>query len=330
MKIINNYEGSSIDIISNSDNKIIVSPKSEKDGYSNYYNFIVSNLCNKDGILVIKNLNKMKYIPSEYNLLYRDRHDNYVSLDKSRISINKNNVEIKIQKNEELEISSYPRYTTSDLESFLKNNNISYSDINGLKKIVFGSGEKTIFIVGRQHPGETLSSFFIEGIIEYLNSIDTDEYSFMIFPIVSVNGVKNGCHRFTGKYDYNRMWNTNGLISEIDYIKSEIDNSNIHLFIDVHGDEIDDLDYIRTRMKLDNPFAGIQVLRDRSMIERVIRELVKHGKIPNFSNKTSREYIASIYKCDNILVELSLCKSSPKKVKEEGTEFIKKLVKGKK
>ena len=328
MKIIDNYESSSIEVIENKDQKIIVSPKLEKDGYSNYYNFIVSNLLDKDGILIIRNLNKMKYIPNEYNLLYRDKDGNYKKIDKSRIKKNRDDIEIKILKNEELEISSYPRYTYSDLEIYLKDNNIEYEDINGLKKIVIGDTSKNIiFILGRQHPGETLSSFFIEGILNYLKNNEIEDYCFMIYPIVSVYGVKNGCHRYTLDYDYNRMWNTSGIISEIDYLKSELDKYNISLFIDVHGDEVDSFDYIRTRKNLGNSFAGIQVLKDRSKMMRIARELIKQGKFPDFSKQTSREYVTSKYKCDNILIELSLSNTTSDEAREKGGEFIKKLIK---
>ena len=328
MKIINNYESSSIDAIEEKGNRIVVSPKKEKDGYANYYNFIISNLCNKEGTLVIRNLDKMKYIPREYNLLYKTSSGEYKKIDKDRIDIIDNEVLIKILKNEEIEISSYPKYTYSDLINYLDSKKIKYENIDDLIKIVIGDeSKKSIFILGRQHPGETLSSFFIEGVLEYLINNRNDEYSFIIFPMVSVTGVKDGCHRYTHGNDYNRLWNKTGVIKEIDYIKNELSNHNVSTFVDVHGDEDDDFDYIRTSMKLGDNFAGIQVLKDRNMFVRIIRELIRQHKLPNLSEKTSREYVASIYKCDNILIELSLCDSTPKKVKEEGCEFIKKLIK---
>ena len=67
MKIINNYDGSSIDII-NEDlrkNEAVLSLRKEKDSYSHYYNFRVENDLNKVGTVFIKNITKEVVKPKE-------------------------------------------------------------------------------------------------------------------------------------------------------------------------------------------------------------------------------------------------------------------------
>ncbi len=66
--------------------------------------------------------------------------------------------------------------------------------------------------MARQHPGETQSSFVLEGIVDFLmanNQLDQikKNYVFFIIPMVNVDGVKYGHYRtnLSGS-DPNRVW----------------------------------------------------------------------------------------------------------------------------
>lgn len=95
---------------------------------------------------------------------------------------------------------------------------------NPVSIVTVSSGEqqiaesKVIWVIGRQHPGETTSNFFIEGMINYLitlysNYTITDDktglhnYIFKIVPMINIDGVIHGNSRgeLTG-VDPNRMW----------------------------------------------------------------------------------------------------------------------------
>lgn len=58
-----------------------------------------------------------------------------------------------------------------------------------------------IVIIGRQHPGETYSSFIIHGFINYLCSKDPlchklrDRYEFWVIPMINPDGVVVGNYR---------------------------------------------------------------------------------------------------------------------------------------
>ena len=65
------------------------------------------------------------------------------------------------------------------------------------------SDSKIVWILARQHPGETTSSYIVEGIINYLLSLfsnytKTDDkfgihnYTFKIVPMINVDGVIHG------------------------------------------------------------------------------------------------------------------------------------------
>ena len=99
------------------------------------------------------------------------------------------------------------------------------------------------------------------------------------------------------------------------------------MFIDVHCDEITNKDYIRTNNKMyGQNIAGIQVLEDMGKIRRFLRALIKQRKVINFSNLTAREYVSKKYKCDNMLIELTL-KEDAKEEKNKGKDFIEGVLK---
>ena len=336
MKITNNYEGASIRIeeIDNKKNEAILSIKKEGKNYGYYYNFCVSSGDNV-ATIHIKNFEESSYyekgnIPVPY---IRDKKE-WKKINKENFNSNDDkDIIITVPKEQEWEISLFPRYSRIDLENFLNtikgNSRIKIKE-DPIKEIVIGDKSKpTIVIIARQHPGETLSSFFIEGIVEKIIYEEKylDNNCFMIFPIVSTNGVKNGNHRLTDGIDYNRSWAKERLPEEIEYIQKRMNQCKVKMFIDVHCDEITNKDYIRTNNKIyGQNIAGIQVLEDMGKIRRFLRALIKQRKVINFSNLTAREYVSKKYKCDNMLIELTL-KEDAKEEKNKGKDFIEGVLK---
>ena len=110
------------------------------------------------------------------------------------------------------------------------------------------SNKKVVFMIARQHPGETVGSHVIKGAIDFLLG-DSEEakklreiYIFYIFPMMNPDGVVVGNSRtsFAG-CDLNRRWSKpNEIIHpEIFQTKSLILktslNQNISFIIDFHG-----------------------------------------------------------------------------------------------
>ena len=327
------YGGSSIDIIKEDkqNNTATVSPVMEDEKYSNYYNFRINNKSNNPGTIIIKNINNQQYDSFQYPLILGE-DGMLIDMDNNTCYMDGDDMYIHVRPMTNIEISSYPRYTIENLKQFLStiNNNNDVTISKGvLHEIVIGNPSKdAIFIIGRQHPGETLSSFFIEGMIKsILDNRLYDNNCFVIYPIVNQKGVLNGNHRYTNKKDYNRLWHTTGVIPEIDYIKSMMDKYNIVNFIDVHCDEITKKDYIRTKITdLKDKIDGIQVLEDQSNFKRFARALVKQRKIINVFDKKAREYVEQTYKCNSMLIELSLHNRNTVERTKLGYNFISKYM----
>ena len=110
------------------------------------------------------------------------------------------------------------------------------------------ANKKAIIFTARVHPGESSSSFVIQGLIEYLLSNEQKavslrkNYIFKIVPMLNPDGVIRGNFRMNsvGK-DLNRMWteeneeNSPSVFYCHKMIQKTLNSRNIHFFCDFHG-----------------------------------------------------------------------------------------------
>jgi hypothetical protein len=136
-------------------------------------------------------------------------------------------------------------------------NNIPYITITNFfssKKEI--AERKCIFITGRIHSGETVSSYVVQGLIDFLVNLNNpiskylrDKFIFKIIPMLNVDGVIYGNYRLNllGK-DMNRLWmpslasspdecdqSSLYINSIISMIKKTINCRNIFFYCDFHG-----------------------------------------------------------------------------------------------
>ncbi|EAY22086.1 Clan MC, family M14, Zinc carboxypeptidase-like metallopeptidase [Trichomonas vaginalis G3] len=122
----------------------------------------------------------------------------------------------------------------------------SYELPEKFKEIHHGK-KPLIVIAARHHPGETCSSYAMEGFLEKLfNKMDPEatdirnEYSFLIIPMVNVDGVVCGFYRpGLDGIDYNRVWKKktktqlgNSILSLLDALT---ETRKLVFFLDFHG-----------------------------------------------------------------------------------------------
>ena len=110
------------------------------------------------------------------------------------------------------------------------------------------ANKKAIIFTARVHPGESSSSFVIQGLIEFLLSNEPKainlrkNYIFKIIPMLNPDGVIRGNFRMNsvGK-DLNRMWmeeneeNSPSVFYCHKMIQKTLNSRNIHFFCDFHG-----------------------------------------------------------------------------------------------
>ena len=110
------------------------------------------------------------------------------------------------------------------------------------------ANKKAIIFTGRVHPGESNSSYVIQGLIEFLLSNDQKannlrkHYIFKIVPMLNPDGVIRGNFRMNsaGK-DLNRMWaeeneeNSPSVFFCHQMIRKTLNSRDIYFFCDFHG-----------------------------------------------------------------------------------------------
>ncbi|HEY0627346.1 MAG TPA: M14-type cytosolic carboxypeptidase [Allosphingosinicella sp.] len=111
----------------------------------------------------------------------------------------------------------------------------------------FGTGKLQVWLYARQHPGETMAEWWMEGALEKLLD-DSDPVSrrlreratFHVVPNMNPDGSKRGHLRTNAVgVNLNREWHepTAERSPEVLYVRNEMDKTGVDFAMDVHGDE---------------------------------------------------------------------------------------------
>ena len=108
-------------------------------------------------------------------------------------------------------------------------------------------GKKKIWVTARQHPGETMAEWFIEGLLERLLDDNDglarqllDKAVFYVVPNMNPDGSVRGHLRTNAAgANLNREWATPSLerSPEVFYVLQKMRETGVDLFLDAHGDE---------------------------------------------------------------------------------------------
>ena len=121
------------------------------------------------------------------------------------------------------------------------------SDNNTVELITCGNGKKSAWIIARQHPGESMAQWWIEGFVERL--IDNDDavsrfllgqFTFYIVPNMNPDGSARGNLRTNASgIDLNRAWLNPCIESsaEVYWVREKMHDTGVSFCMDVHGDE---------------------------------------------------------------------------------------------
>jgi murein tripeptide amidase MpaA len=110
-----------------------------------------------------------------------------------------------------------------------------------------GEGQRDIWVTARQHPGETMAEWWMEGFLDRL--LDDDDpvarklrelAIFHIVPNMNPDGSRRGHLRTNAKgVNLNREWNKASLEEspEVFHLLERVKETGVDLHLDVHGDE---------------------------------------------------------------------------------------------
>ena len=124
------------------------------------------------------------------------------------------------------------------------------NDNNDISLLTIGESspeKKNIWIIGRQHPGETMAEWFIEGFLQrLLDETDTvgrallDNVVIRAVPNMNPDGSIRGHLRTNGLgVNLNREWQTPSMerSPEVYLVRERMLETGVDMFLDIHGDE---------------------------------------------------------------------------------------------
>jgi len=120
-------------------------------------------------------------------------------------------------------------------------------DGQDLDLLTMGEGARAIWILARQHPGETMAQFFVEGLLERLLDDDDpvalgllERATFRVVPNMNPDGSRRG-HLRTNAVgtNLNRAWLEPSMDAspEVFVVRERMHLTGVDLCVDVHGDE---------------------------------------------------------------------------------------------
>ena len=141
-----------------------------------------------------------------------------------------------------------------------------------------GPAAARIWIIARQHPGETMAAWCAEGIVERLldagdpvTAALAEEAIVTVVPSMNIDGGVLGNHRTNAAgYNLNRAWDAPDLATtpEVFAARSALLESGVDLFLDVHGEET--LPYVFAAGCEGNPGYSGRIARLESTFKEVL------------------------------------------------------------
>jgi murein tripeptide amidase MpaA len=108
-------------------------------------------------------------------------------------------------------------------------------------------GKKKIWVTARQHPGETMAEWFVEGLLDRLLDQDDgvarellNKAVFYVVPNMNPDGSVRGHLRTNAVgVNLNREWQTPSLEKspEVFLVRQKMLETGVDMFLDIHGDE---------------------------------------------------------------------------------------------
>jgi len=252
--IDSNFDSGNIKLIKKEDNKYFLEinddpyKKNIKKKYQYWFYFKVTNAKNKNNQYIIQNIRTYFNDWCSFNVCYS--YDNKI-WKRCETFVNDRLTWTKKSKHNTIWFAYYVPYTLKrkvKLMNKIKNNsNVSYKLLgktnmkNDIDMITIGRGDKIIWIVARQHPGESIGSWILEGFLKKLltnNNELKNKFTFKIVMMANPDGVYLGRWYLTKKGDNTNInWYKNSRVLETKLIMNEMNKDNIHMILDIHGDE---------------------------------------------------------------------------------------------
>lgn len=180
--------------------------------------------------------------------------------------------------------------------------------------------KKKIWIVARQHSGESMAEWFIQGFIARLLDEDDpvsrmllEKAVFYIVPNMNIDGSVLGNQRHNAHgVDLNREWKeaSKDKSPEVFYVKRYIEKTGVDMFLDIHGDEEIPYNFVSGMNGIPNFEGKLENLQEKFLNNwlQISPDFQREfGYIPPEKGKANlnigSKYIANTFNCLSLTVE---------------------------
>ena len=183
------------------------------------------------------------------------------------------------------------------------------------------TARKKVWIIARQHPGETMAEWFVEGMLDALidsaNPVATRllrDVAFYIVPNMNPDGAARGNLRTSATgANLNREWMAPSRDNspEVLAVRNRMHETGCDLFLDVHGDESLPYVFVAGSEMLES-FTAAQAAQQQAFISALILvspDFQTHygyaaGKYRNEVLRLASKYVAHHFKCVSLTLEM--------------------------
>lgn len=197
------------------------------------------------------------------------------------------------------------------------------------------SDKKKLWVIARQHPGETMAEWWMEGFLERLlddnDSLSRailDHCTFYVVPNMNPDGSVRGHLRCNAKgKNLNRAWQspTIELTPEVYYVRAAMEQKGVDFCLDVHGDEALPYNFIAGAEGIPSwdDHKALQLDTYKSVLSTVCPDFqTEHGypvSAPGTANMTlSTTFIAEHFNCLAMTLEMPFKDTTERPIPETG------------
>jgi len=221
-------------------------------------------------------------------------------------------------------VQQMPHATLTDLGRTVENRPMSLLTL-GLTGSADARPKKNVWIIARQHPGETMAEWFVEGLVKRLAGWGDwsgdpvaralfDRAVFHIVPNMNPDGsVRGNLRTNAAGANLNREWMTPSVecSPEVLLVRDAIRATGCDLFFDIHGDEAIPYVFVAGSEMLPG-FTGQQAKEQKAFVEFFKQASpdfqdvhgYESGKYQSDALKLASKYIGNEYKCLSLTLEM--------------------------
>lgn len=180
---------------------------------------------------------------------------------------------------------------------------------------------KNIWIIARQHPGETMAQWFVEGLLERLCDEShpiaralLQQCRFYIVPNMNPDGSIHGNLRVNSKgINLNREWQSPSeeLSPEVLAVQNKMSEIGVDLFLDIHGDEtlpVNFVDGCASIPAFDQRIADMESLFSGTLLavspDFQVAKGYNNSYFGDETLKIAAKWVGQTYKCLSLTLEM--------------------------